>query len=192
MLGIARLSMIARLVLLGAVGIVTMGAQSSCSSGDDGGTLRVGGGGGTGTGNGPTISVTLTLKDSSGRIRDHFAACELITFELTLLNRTGAPIRMQLPTLGGNQDFQVFKPGAKDTSWDWSANKQFATVITDITIEAGGTQVFSATWDQVLADGAMLARGNYEARGQFFSVPGQLPPLTEADTRSPRVGFRVN
>jgi hypothetical protein len=188
-----RVSMIARLLALGAVALFTMGAQSSCSSGADGGKLVVGDPEpGKGTRSGPTFSVTLALKDSSGRIKDHFARNELITFELTVLNRTNAPIKLQLPTLGGNQDFKVYKAGADDNLWDWAMNKLFATVITDVTFEAGGSHVFAGTWDQDLLDGTMLPAGSYEATGQWFAVPGQQPPLTEADTLSPRVRFMVN
>jgi hypothetical protein len=185
--------MIARLVLLAAVGAVTLGAQSSCSMRDGEGTLTVGDPGpGKATHAGPTFSVTLALKDSAGIIRSRFTRGELITFELTVLNRTSAPVHLQLPTLGGNQDFQVFEPGTDVAVWDWLANKTFATALTDVTFAAGGTQVFSGTWDQVKLDGVMLGRGSYEAFGRFFAVPGQGPALTDDDTRSPRVAFRID
>jgi hypothetical protein len=188
-----RGSIIARLLALGAVSLFTMGAQSSCSSGDDGGRFVVGDPEpGKGTRTGPTFSVTLTLKDSAGRVTNRFSRGEIITFELTVLNRTNAAIQLHLPTMSGNQDFKVFAAGANDNLWDWTANRLFATVITDVTFEAGGTHVFSGTWDQELLDGTILGAGTYEATGQWFAVPGQQPPLTEGDTLSPRVRFIVN
>jgi hypothetical protein len=188
----SRAAMIARVVLLGVVGLV-MGAQSSCSIQNGEGRLTVNDPGpGKGTRSGPTFSVTLALKDSSGRVTSRFARGELITFELTVLNRTNAPIHLQLPTIGGNQDFQVFVPGTEVAVWDWLANKSFATAITEVTFEAGGSQVFTGTWDQVKLDGGMLEPGPYEAFGLFSAVPGQFPALTDDDTRSPRVAFRID
>jgi hypothetical protein len=180
--------------LIGA-GLVTMGAQSSCSSNNGEGILEIndpGPGPGTGTHSGSTFSITLTLKDSSGRTTSRFARGELITFELEVLNRTNAPIHMALPTMGGNQDFQVYKPGTDDAEWEWLANKLFAAVVTYVDIPAGGTQVLTGTWDQVKLDGVMLEAGTHEAFGRFFPVNGQIPGLTDDDTQSPRVTFMVN
>lgn len=195
MLENARASMIARLALLGAVCALTMGAQSSCSTQGGEGMLTVNDppvGSGQGTNTGRTFSVTLALKDSAGRVTSHFSRGELITFELTVLNLTNAPIRLQLPTAGGNQDFQVFQPGATDTEWDWAANQLFPAVVTELTFEAGGSQVFAGTWDQVKLDGAMLGAGVHEAAGRFIPIPGQGLALTDQDTQSPRVSFIVN
>jgi intracellular proteinase inhibitor BsuPI len=188
-----RLSMIARLAALGAVGLL-MGAQSSCSSNNGEGTLEVtdtGSNKGTGTNTGPTFSTTLTLKDSTGRVTSHFTRGELITFELSVLNRTGSPLRMQFPSAGGFNDFFVYKPGTDEARWEWLANKLFAAVVTEVTFDTG-PHVFTGTWDQVKLDGAMLEPGTYEAFGLFYPIPGQTPPLTPDETRSPRVTFTVN
>lgn len=190
-----RLSMIARLVALGAVGLLTMGAQSSCSVKNGEGTLEIidkGSDTGTGTNTGPTFSTTLTLKDSSGKITSHFSRGELITFELSVLNRTNAPITLRFPSLGGYNDFYVYKPGTDEARWEWLANQIFAAVVTDITFDAGATRVFSSTWNQVKLDGDMLESGSHEAYGLFYPIPGQTPTLTPDETRSPRVSFTVN
>lgn len=193
MFAATRGAMISRLLLIGACVLVTVGAQSSCSSTNGAGIVEIHDSDpGTGTRSGPTFSVTLALRDSSGRVTDRFARGELITFELTVRNRTNAPLRLQLPTLGGNQDFQVYKAGARDAEWDWQANKSFATVVTEVDFDARGSQVFGGTWDQVTPDGGMLAPGNYAASGRFFVVPGQDPALTDDDTHSPRVRFTVD
>jgi intracellular proteinase inhibitor BsuPI len=192
-----RTSMIARLVALGAVGLLTMGAQSSCSVNNGEGTLEVTDGNqdadpGTGTNTGPTFSTTLTLKDSSGKITSQFARGELITFELSVLNRTNAPITLRFPSMGGYNDFYVYKPATDEARWEYLANKIFPAVVTDITFEAGNAHVFSGTWDQVKLNGDMLESGTHEAYGLFLPINGQTPALTQDETRSPRVTFTVN
>jgi hypothetical protein len=190
-----RLSMIARLTALGAVGLLTMGAQSSCSSNNGEGTLEIvdkGSDTGTGTNTGPTFSTTLTLKDSTGRVTSHFSRGELITFELSVLNRTNAPITMRFPSMGGYNDFFVYKPGTDEARWEWLANKFFAAVVTEYTFEAGAAHVFTGTWDQVKLNGEMLESGRQEAYGLWYPIPGQTPELTPDESRSPRVAFTVN
>jgi len=193
MLGHSRVSMIARLVLLGVTGLVTMGAQSSCSSGEDGGQLVVGDpGGGSGTSTGPTFQTTLSLKNSSGVVTNHFRNGELITFELTLLNRTNAPITLHFPVGSGSADFQVYDHGTQNARFDWRANKLFATVVVDATLEPHGTYTFTGTWDWVDTGGTFVPAGHYDALGFWDALPDPAVPLTEADTRSPRVAFRVD
>lgn len=192
MLRMSRASMIARLALLG-VAALTMGAQSSCSYGDKGGELIVGDpGSGSGSNTGPTFQTTLSLKNSSGTTTSRFRDGELITFELTVLNRTDAPITLHFPTLGGYADFKVFDRGTDHERFDWLANKLFATVVTDITFDAHGTQTFTGTWDWVDTGGTTVPAGSYEAQGSWIPVPDPARPLTAADTRSPRVAFRVD
>lgn len=190
-----RTAMFARLGLIGAAALFTLGAQSSCSSNNGEGTLTVTDASkrsGTGTTTGPTLSTTLKLKDSSGRVTGNFARGELITFELTVLNRTNSALQLQFPSAGGYNDFYVYKPGTDEARWEWLANRLFATVVTDVTIAANGTVVFTDTWDQVKLDGQMLESGDHEAQGVFYPVAGQIPGLTNAETRSPRVEFTIN
>lgn len=187
-----RASMIARLAVLGVVGYL-MAAQSSCSYGGDGGRLEIGDpGSGTGTSTGPTFQTTLVLKNSSGVTTSRFHKGELITFELTVLNRTDAPITMRFPAAGGFADFQVFDRGTNHARFDWLANKIFAAVVTDMTFDAHGSRTFSGTWDWVDTGGTMVPAGDYEAFGQWLPIPGIGVPLTPADTQSPRVVFRVD
>jgi hypothetical protein len=196
MFGKSRASMIARLALLGAAAL-TMGAQSSCSSGDEGAQLIVeepGGdtGTGTGTSTGPTFQTTLSLKNSSGMVTSQFRSGELITFELTVLNRTNAPITVPFPAMGGYADFQVFDHGTDSARFDWLANKLFPAVVTELTFEAHGSHTFTGTWDWVDTGGTMVPAGQYDALGLWISIRDVGPPLTDADTHSPRVPFRVN
>ena len=185
--------MIARLALLGAVALVTMGAQSSCSYGDDGGKLDISDpGGGTGTSTGPTFQVTLKLKNSAGETTNVFRSGDVITFELTVLNRTDAPVTVQMPSMGGYADYKVFDHGTDTQRFDWVANKLFAAVVSDFTFPAHGSHTFTGTWDWVDTGGTMVPAGHYDAIGEWVYVHDPAHPLTEADTRSPRVAFRVN
>jgi hypothetical protein len=186
-------SMIARLALAGAVAALTMGAQSSCSYGDNGGELVVEDpGGGTGTNTGPTFQTTLALKNSAGTTTSQFRSGELITFELTVLNRTDAPIKLQFPSTGGQADFKVYDQGTDDQRFDWLANKLFPAVVTDLTFDAHGAHTFTGTWDWVDTGGTTVPSGHYEALGLWISIPDPARPLTPVDTQSPRVTFRVN
>jgi hypothetical protein len=158
--------MIARLLLLGAVSLVTMGAQSSCSAsyGDRMGDINNPPGDGNGSGDGPTFTTTLVLKDSSGAIRGQFQRGDLMTFELIVRNRTDQSVRIQFAD-GAQQDFTVFDDGTHVLRWRWMTGKVFTQATTDLVFAAHETRTFSATWDQVMDQGALLDAGRFEARG---------------------------
>lgn len=164
-----RRSMMARLVALAAVALVTGGAQFSCSSGDpdllpprdiD-------------SGDGPTFTTSLRLKDSAGVEQMSFRRGELITFELTVRNRTAEPVTVDLASTQVN-DFFVFRNGADTPMWRRDHDRSFATVITPLTFAANESKVFSVTWNQETPEGTFLPRGSYEARGAVMAV-GVLP-----------------
>jgi hypothetical protein len=170
--------MIARLVLLGAVALATMGAQSSCSFGD-----------GTriddpteGSGDGPTFTTTLALKDSSGRVASRFGRGELITLELTVRNRTREVQRLTF-TDGAQSDFLVFDDGTDHLRWRWTDDQVFVQVATELTFEPQETKTITVTWDQVLASGALLESGAYEARGMLMRL-GSGADLQVPDERA--------
>jgi hypothetical protein len=168
--------MIARLLVLGAVALVTMGAQSSCSSSyGDGARMDDPT---NGSGDGPTFTATLVLKDSSGRVTDRFRRGELITMELTVRNHTDFVQRLSFAD-ANHEDFLVFDAGTPRLRWRWTDGKAFAQVVTEVTFEAQQSQTLSVTWDQVLASGAMLEIGRYEARGMMMRL------LPGADLQSP-------
>jgi hypothetical protein len=166
----SRSSMIARLVLLGAVGLVTMGAQSSCSSTNGDGRLEIQDP--PASGDGPTFTTTLVLKDSSGNVEDSFQRGELITMELTVRNRTSEVQRVMFAD-GAQSDFIVFNDGTHQLRWRWTDGKAFTQATTELMFAAQETRTISVTWDQVLASGAMLEAADYEARGMLMVMaPG--------------------
>ena len=71
-------------------------------------------------------------------------------------------------------------------------NKLFAAVITDVTLDPQATHTFTGTWDWVDTGGTTVPAGHYEAWGFWSTAPVAGLQLTAADTRSPRVAFRVN
>jgi hypothetical protein len=147
--------MVSRLVALGAVVLVTGGAQTSCSTGDlsqlpprdDSGV----------SGDGPTFTTTLVLRDAAGVARSSFQAGELITFELSVRNRTSQPVDVDFRS-GQQYDFYAFRSGTRDVVWLWSSTALFIAAETTLNFAAGETKVFTVQWSQG-------APGSYEARG---------------------------
>lgn len=148
-----RRSMMARLAALGAVAILTGGAQSSCSVGDPSQIPKPI----DRSGNGPTFTTTLALKDAAGTVKSAFQAGELITFELSVRNRTTQPVELDFRS-GQQYDFFAFKSGTTDLVWLFSSTALFTQAESTLTFAAGETKVFSVTW-------AQGTRGSYEARG---------------------------
>lgn len=167
--------MIARLLALGAVALVTMGAQSSCSSSYGGARIDDPT---NGSGDGPTFTTTMMLKDSSGKVTSRFRRGDLITMELTVRNRTDVVQRLSFVD-ASHQDFLVFDAGTPQLRWRWTDGKAFAQVVTEVMFAPQETQTLSVTWDQVLASGAMLEAGGYDARGMLMRL------LPGADLQAP-------
>lgn len=179
--------MMARLTALAAVAVVTGGAQYSCSSGD----LDLLPPRDIDSGDGPTFTTTLRLKDSAGVEQTSFRRGELITFELTVRNRTAEPVTVDLASTQ-QTDFLVFRNGANTPLWNEAHDRFFATVITPLTFAANETRVFSVTWNQEIPDGTFLPRGSYEARGAVMGV-GVLPTfLATHELASTLEAFSVN
>lgn len=147
-----RRSTVVRLVAIGAVALFTSGAQTRCSSGDldefpgDDENADV-----------PTFTTTLVLRDSAGVARNSFEAGELITFELSVRNRTDQPVELDFPS-GHQYDFFAFKAGTSDVVWLWSSTALFTQAASTLTFAGGETKVFSVNWSQG-------ERGSYEGRG---------------------------
>jgi hypothetical protein len=155
--------MIARLALLGAVSLVTMGAQSSCSSSNGEGLLEVNDPPASGSGSGPTFTTTLVLKNSAGAVTNRFQRGELIMMELTTRNRTDQPVVLQFSS-GAQSDCVVFDNGGRAPLWRWLDGKFFTQATTETTFQANETRTGTFTWNQERASGELLPTGSYEAR----------------------------
>lgn len=180
--------MIARLVLLGAVSLVTMGAQSSCS-GSYGDMSQIDDPT-DGSGDGPTFVTTLVLKDSAGNVRNRFRRGELITMELTVRNRTDQSQRVMFAD-GNQSDFMVFDDGTHQLRWRWTDGKVFTQATTEVMFDPQQTRTISTTWDQVLASGAMLETGAFEARGMMLRLGIGADLLAANERASTLVPFTI-
>lgn len=151
MIDYLRRSTVARLVAIGTVVLFTSGAQTSCSTGDvsqipDEDNADV-----------PTFTTTLVLRDSAGVAKNSFQEGELITFELSVRNRTDQPVELDFPN-GHQYDFFAFKAGSSNLAWLWSSLALFTQAESTLTFAGGETKTFSVNWSQG-------ERGSYEGRG---------------------------
>jgi hypothetical protein len=187
-----RRSMIARILALGSVAMVTMGAQVSCSTGDPDllppiDELD------EATGDGPSFTTRLILRDSSGRETQTFGRGELITFELTVFNKTAQPAVLSYSGIAGS--VFVFFRSSDDPLWYPFHGVAFPAVMSQLTIPAHGTERFSFTWNQERPDGSFLMRGHYRAKGAFMT-PGVFGPeydyFSPHELAAPTRNFTVN
>ena len=175
-----------RLAALVGICLFTSGAQYSCSSD---GTGRI-----TdrdlGSGSGPTFTTSLVLRDSAGVATRSFDRGELITFELTVRNRTDQTVRLE----SGHPpdfDFLVLNDGTSRVRWQWTEGRGIPTVVIPIVFAAGETKTYTFVWNQGLLDGAMLERGNFEARGVVPFSGYQGNPLAAHELGSNLLAFTV-
>jgi Intracellular proteinase inhibitor len=164
MFAFLRRSVMARVLATGAVALVTSGSQLSCNGGE--GMVRI---------EDPPLpppeavdtrfTTLLVLRDSAGAERYAFQPGELITFEITVRNRTTQPATVSFTGYTGSVD--VFNNGSNDSLWNPFDDLVFAQVVQTSTFAAGESQVFTHTWNQLLPTGSNLPLGIYEARGLY-------------------------
>ncbi len=158
---------LARILAIGAVALITSGSQVSCNGGE--GTARIGDpppqpqqeAGGT------YFTTLLVLRDSAGVEKYAFQPGELITFEVTVRNRTSQPATVEFTGYTGTVD--VFNNGSDDSLWNPFDDRVFAQVVQTTSVGAGESQVFTFTWNQLLETGSNLPLGIYETRGQYLA-----------------------
>lgn len=154
--------MMARLAILFGICLFTAGAQWSCSSD---GSARIGDGNDDlDSGNGPRFSTRLVLRNAAGSETYTFDRGDLITFEITIRNRTAETVRLQ-GCCPPQSDFFVFDEGDEDVRWQWSEGRAFPAVVEDLVFAANETKTMQVTWNQITRSGASLGAGQYDARG---------------------------
>ncbi len=178
--------MIARLALLGAVCLVSAGAQSSCSVGN----LSPVPPRDLESGDGPTFATTLVPRNSAGVETYEFSRGEIIRFELTVRNRSRQTVQIE----GGayHFDFVVFDNGSNEPSWVWSDDKNFTMEGRLFTWAPDESKVFTVEWNQELASGTTLPIGRYEARGVMPFEEFHTDRLAPHELGSTLRAFRVN
>jgi hypothetical protein len=176
----------ARLVMLFGICLFTAGSQFSCSSdgrasiGDDD----------LDSGHGARFTTRLVLRNSAGAESYDFARGDLITFELSVRNRTD-----QTVTLAGccppDREFYVFEEDSRRLRWRWTEGRAFPAVVQDLVFAPQETKIFLAEWNQVTGSGEMIATGEYEARGAIPFAQIQADPLAPGELASSLRSFTV-
>ncbi len=93
-----------------------------------------------------------------------YAPGEAVNLTFTVKNNNTAPVTVVFPTTQ-QYDFVVTQNG--QTVWQWSFGQAFTQVITQMTLAAGQTLTFQATWNQTDAAGQAVAVGQYAVKAQF-------------------------
>lgn len=122
------------------------------------------------------LLVGLVVEDAEGRRQTTFRQGTPVALVLVVQNRGRAPARLALPT-AQLYDFWVERDG--QPVWRWSADRSFASVVTEVDVPVGETRVFREVWPQTDAAGRQVPPGAYAARGALLTgrEPLPTPPL---------------
>jgi hypothetical protein len=186
MMSVPRRPMMARLVMLFGICLFTAGAQFSCSSD---GSARIGDDD-LDSGDGPRFSTRLVLRNSGGTETYTFQRGDLITFELSVRNRTSQTVTLA-DCCPPDREFFVFEDGSRSLRWKWTEGRAFPAVLEDLVFGPQETKIFMAEWNQVTRSGEMIATGEYEARGAVPFVQVQADPLAPGELASNLRSFTV-
>jgi hypothetical protein len=181
-----RLPMMSRLAMLFGICLFTAGAQFSCSSD---GTARIGDGD-LDSGDGPRFTTRLVLRNSAGTESYTFQRGDLITFELTVRNRTDQTLTLE-DCCPPNREFFVFDEDTLRLRWKWTEGRAFPAVVEDLVFAPQETKILLGEWNQVTRTGEMIAAGDYEARGTVPFVQVQADPLAPGELASNLRSFTV-
>lgn len=114
--------------------------------------------------NGPIFVTTLAVEDADGNATSSFSLGEQIQFVLSVRNRTSSSQTLSFST-GQQYNFEVLDSGTDTEVWTWSLGQLFPQITSTLTLQAGETQTFTVTWDQVDDNTQAVASGNYEVIG---------------------------
>jgi hypothetical protein len=138
----------------------------------------------------PAFQTSLTLKDANNAVRNEFSAGEDITLEFKVTNLLNSPQTLTLPS---SQRYDFIVAGDPGTLWNWSHDKGFALVITELRFGPLETKVFREVWNQMDKSGVQVLAGTYQAQG-FIATDRETRKLfltPESGTRSPVVTFTI-
>ena len=175
--------MVARLLAVGAVALLTGGAQTRCSAGDP--SLLPPEEEAGDSGNGPTFTTTLALLDAAGTEKVSFQAGEPVTMQLTVRNRTSQAVELDFVS-GQQYDFFVFESGGNSPVWRWSATAIFTQGNSSLSFGPGESRTFRVDW---ATDGPRQA---YEARGALLFDGLARNPLKPHELASTLKQFTIN
>ncbi|MHB8947280.1 MAG: BsuPI-related putative proteinase inhibitor, partial [Bacillota bacterium] len=105
------------------------------------------------------MGLTLTANKTT------YAPGEVVNLSFSVKNNNNIAVTVLFPTTQMN-DFAVTQNGAD--VWTWSAGQQFNPNATSMTLAAGQTLTFQASWNQTNAAGQAVAVGQYAAKASFL------------------------
>jgi Intracellular proteinase inhibitor len=179
-----NISVIRRVLLLLATGMIVCGTSgNSCSNG-------LGGLGGGGGGDQPTFVATLAVRDASGADRDIFAVGQPVSLVLSVRNRLNSAQTASFTT-SRTADFVIVENGTTRIVWQATNGQTISPTATQLQFAANETKTFSATWNQTANGGGQVNTGTYEARGALVYTGFDSDPLAINEAGSSPVQLTI-
>jgi len=113
---------------------------------------------------GPVFVTTLAVEDANNNPASTFSLSAPIQFVLSVRNRSSTSQTLSFNT-AQQYNFEVVDSGTATEVWTWSLGQSFSQSTTSLTFQAGETQTFTVTWDQVNDTNQLVPTGSYEAIG---------------------------
>lgn len=126
------------------------------------------------------VGVQLALRVDRGE----YVAGQPVRFTFTASNRGSAPLTFHFRS---GQRFDIAVADAQGAQvWQWSHDRLFTQVLGTLTLEAGESTSFEATWDQRDTRGALVPPGRYRASAWLATADESGRARVEFDIRAPR------
>ncbi|HEY3316176.1 MAG TPA: BsuPI-related putative proteinase inhibitor, partial [Bacillota bacterium] len=93
-----------------------------------------------------------------------FPLGEAVNFTFTVKNNNTAPVTIIFPTA---QQYDLIVTLNNSAVWQWSLGQAFGQTVTEMTLAAGQTVTYAATWGQLSSAGQAVAAGQYAIKAQF-------------------------
>lgn len=93
-----------------------------------------------------------------------YAPGEAVGLTFTVKNNNSTAVTVTFPT-SQQDDFVVTQNG--QAVWTWSDGQAFTQAVVEMTVAAGQTLTFQATWNQTNSAGGAVAVGQYAVKAQF-------------------------
>jgi len=120
---------------------------------------------------GPVFVTTLAVEDANGNAASTFNSGDPITFVLSVRNRSSTSQTISFST-GQQYNFEVVDSGTATEVWSWSLTQSISPNSSSLTINAGQTQTFTGTWNQLNDSNQLVPTGTYEAIGGVTCTNG--------------------
>lgn len=114
--------------------------------------------------NGPNFVTTLAVEDANGNVASTFSSGDQIQFVLSVRNRSSTSQTLSFST-AQQYNFEVLNSGTSTEVWTWSLGQSFSQSTSSLTFQAGETQTFTVTWNQVNDTNQLVPIGSYEVIG---------------------------